>query len=95
MQDGNAHLRQPSILCYVSSMTRDQVKAALDRVLTWPPERQEDVLRLIEDIEQFDAGEHFLSDAQVAEVKRRMAEPNPEVMTLEEFNAHFQRRLSE
>lgn len=95
MQDARSDLRRSSSLCYTPLMTRDQVKAALDRVLTWPPERQEDVLRLIADIEDLDAGDYRLSDEQVAEVKRRVAEPDPEVMTLEEFNAHFQRRLDE
>lgn len=76
-------------------MTRDQVKAVLDRVLTWPPERQEDAVRILEDMEELDASDYRLSDEQVAEVKRRMAEPNPEVMTLEELNAHFQRRFGE
>jgi predicted transcriptional regulator len=28
-------------------MTRDEVKEVLDRVLTWPPERQEDAAELL------------------------------------------------
>jgi hypothetical protein len=28
-------------------MTKDQVKEVLDRVLTWPPERQEDTAQLL------------------------------------------------
>ncbi|MEA2890767.1 MAG: hypothetical protein QOI05_1560 [Bradyrhizobium sp.] len=28
-------------------MTKDQVKEVLDRVLTWPPERQEDAAQLL------------------------------------------------
>jgi hypothetical protein len=76
-------------------MTRDQVKAVLDRVLTWPPERQEDAVRVLEDMEELDASDCRLSGEQVAEIERRMAEPNPDVMTLEELNAHFQRRFGE
>lgn len=95
MQDRKQGLRQSGALCYAPLMTRDQVKAVLDRVLTWPPERQEDAVRILEDMEELDASDYRLSDEQVAEVKRRMAEPNPEVMTLEELNAHFQRRFGE
>jgi hypothetical protein len=76
-------------------MTRDQVKAVLDRVLTWPPERQEDAVRILEDMEELDASDYRLSDEQVAEVKRRMADPNPKYLTLEEFNAHFRDRLGD
>lgn len=76
-------------MCYISSMTRDQVKAVLDRVLTWPPERQEDAVRMLEEMEELDASEYRLSDEQVAEVKRRMANPNPKYLTLEEFNERF------
>jgi hypothetical protein len=70
-------------------MTRDQVKAVLDRVLTWPPERQEDAVRILEDMEELDASDYRLSDEQVAEVKRRIANPNPKYLTLEEFTERF------
>lgn len=73
-------------------MTKDQVKAALDRVLTRPPERQEDVVRLLDEMAEQDASDYRLSDEQVAEVKRRMADPNPQVLTLEEFNERFKDR---
>ena len=33
-------------------MTREQVKAALDRVLIWPPEAQEDALATLKEIEK-------------------------------------------
>jgi hypothetical protein len=35
-------------------MTKDQVKEILDRVLTWPPERQADVAHMIELMERQD-----------------------------------------
>ena len=40
--------------CYIRMMTRDQVKAILDRVLTWPPERQADVAHVVEMMEEQD-----------------------------------------
>jgi hypothetical protein len=32
-------------------MTKEQVKAVLDRVLTWPPERQEEAAEILMEIE--------------------------------------------
>jgi hypothetical protein len=52
-------------------MTKAQVKEILDRVLTWPPERQEDVARILNAMEEQDASPHRLSDEQVEEVRRR------------------------
>jgi hypothetical protein len=37
--------KAPSDIC--SATTKDQVKEVLDRVLTWPPERQEDAAQLL------------------------------------------------
>ena len=71
-------------LCYTHVMTREQVKAILDRVLTWPPERQADVARVVEVMEQQDKSELRLSDAQAAEVRRRLADPNPKTIPAEE-----------
>ncbi len=42
------------VLCYNVDMTGDQVKAILDRVLTWPAERQADVARVVELMEEQD-----------------------------------------
>jgi hypothetical protein len=73
-------------------MTRDQVKEILDRVLSWPAERQADVARVVELMEAQDASPYHLTDDQVAEVKRRLAEPNPKFLTLEEVRERFERR---
>ena len=73
-------------------MTRDQVKAVLDRVLTWPPERQQDAARVLTEMEEQDASPYHLTDEQVAEVKRRLADPNPKFLTLEEVRERFARR---
>ena len=53
-------------------MKKDQVKAVLDRVLTWPPERQEQAVRLLSEMEQQDASLALTAD-QAAEVERRLA----------------------
>jgi hypothetical protein len=73
-------------------MTREQVKDILDRVLTWPAERQVDVAHMVELMEEQDKSELRLTDEQVADVKRRLADPNPTFLTLEEVRERFARR---
>jgi hypothetical protein len=65
-------------------MTRDQVKAILDRVLTWPPERQADVAHVVEMMEEQDQSDLRLSDEQAAEVRRRVANPSKKTIPAEE-----------
>lgn len=52
-------------------MTKAQLKEILDRVLTWPPERQDAAARILSAIEEQDAVRYRLSDEQVEEVRRR------------------------
>ena len=73
-------------------MTKEQVKKILDRVLTWPPERQVDVAHMVELMEEQDQSGLRLTDEQVAEVERRLADPNPRFLTLEEVRERFARR---
>ena len=73
-------------------MTRDQVKEILDRVLTWPAERQADVAHVVEIMEEQDRSDLRLSEEQAAEVRRRMAEKNPKTHTLAQFNERLRRR---
>jgi hypothetical protein len=70
-------------------MTKDQVKAVLDRVLTWPSKRQEDAARVLAEMEAQDTSPHRLTDEQVAEIERRLADPNPRFLTLEEVRGRF------
>jgi hypothetical protein len=65
-------------------MTREQVKAILDRVLTWPPERQADVAHVVEIMEAQDQSGLRLSDAQAEEVRRRLANPSKETIPADE-----------
>jgi hypothetical protein len=76
------------MICF---MTRDQVKAVLDRVLSWPPERQEDAAELLALIEEQDRSPYRLTDEQLAEVRRRRAEKNPATLTLEQFDQRLRR----
>jgi hypothetical protein len=73
-------------------MTRDQVKQILDRVLTWPPERQADVAHVVELMEKQDNSALGLSDEQAAEVQRRLDDTDAKTVTLNEFNERLHRR---
>ena len=52
-------------------MTKEQVKEILDRVLTWPPRRQEDAARVLSEMEAQDASPYHLTDEQVEELRLR------------------------
>jgi citrate lyase beta subunit len=54
-------------------MTKEQVKEILDRVLTWPPKRQEDAARILREMEAQDTSPYRLTDELVEEVERRRA----------------------
>jgi hypothetical protein len=72
-------------------MTKEQVKEVLDRVLTWPPERQEDAAEILMSIEAQDRSGYRLSDEQLAELRRRRAARTPESLTLAEFDERLRR----
>jgi hypothetical protein len=80
------------LIWYDDKMTRDQVKEILDRVLAWPPERQADLAHMVELMEEQDQSDVRLTDEQVAEVKRRLADPSPKFVTLEEVRERFARK---
>ena len=72
-------------------MSKNEVKTLLDRVLTWPRERQQDAVEVLRYIEKQDASSYHLSDEQVAEVRRRRAEKNPKTLTPAEFDKKLRR----
>ena len=76
-------------------MSKERVKEILDRVLTWPDERQEDAASMLRLMEAQDDRAYRLSEAQAAEVRHRLADTDAETVTLEEFNEHVRRRLGE
>ena len=55
-------------------MTKQQMKEILDRVLTWPQERQADVAHVLREMERQDARAYGLSDEQADEVRKRRAD---------------------
>jgi hypothetical protein len=84
-----------AISAMFESMSRDEVKAVLDRVLTWPPERQEDAAKVLSLMEAQDYNAYRLTDAQVEEVRRRRADKNAKRLTLDEFNERLHRLIGE
>jgi DNA-binding PadR family transcriptional regulator len=76
-------------------MSKEQVKAVLDRVLTWPIERQEDAAKVLMQMESQDESVYRLTDEQVEEVRRRRADPNARRLTLDEFKERLRRRIGE
>jgi hypothetical protein len=74
-------------------MSKEQVKAVLERELTWPDERQEDAAKMLMLMESADESTYRLTDAQVAEVRRRQANPNRRRLTLDEFKERLRQRI--
>ena len=70
-------------------MTKDQVKEILDRVLTWPPERQEDAARVLSEMEKQDHSGLQLTEEQAAEVRRRLANPSEKGIPAEDVFRRF------
>jgi hypothetical protein len=76
-------------------MTKEQVKAILDRVLEWPSERQEDAAKVLMLMESQNESGYRLTDEQVEEVQRRRADPDARRLTLAEFQERLRQRLGE
>jgi hypothetical protein len=74
-------------------VSKEEVKAVLDRVLTWPSDHQEDAAKLLLLMESADESVYRLTDEQAAEVRRRQANPNPRRLTLEEFKDRLRQRI--
>jgi hypothetical protein len=70
-------------------MTKEQVKEILDRVLTWPEQRQADVARVVAFMEAQDNDRLGLSDEQAAEVRRRLANPSAELIPAQDVFARL------
>jgi hypothetical protein len=70
-------------------MTKEQVKQILDRVLTWPAERQADVAHVVELMEAQDRSELQLTAEQAAEVRRRLANPSAKTIPADDVFKRF------
>jgi hypothetical protein len=73
----------------MADMAKNQVKDILDRVLSWPTERQKDVAHVVEMMEEQDKSGLRLTDAQAAEVRRRLADPSRKTIPAEQVFKRF------
>jgi predicted transcriptional regulator len=73
-------------------MNKAQIDSILDRVRTWPEERQEDAARILLAMEGQDNGVYRLNDEERAEIRAALAEvERGEVASDEEVAAVFNR----
>jgi hypothetical protein len=72
-------------------MSDNQTRAVLDRVLTWPAAQQAEAVELLTRLEARNAAAPQLSEEQLAEVRRRRAEADPEILTLAQFDKRLRR----
>ena len=63
-------------------MTKDHITEVLERVRSWPEQRQQEAVRALLEMEAQDASPYRLSDEQLAEVRRRRAKKNPKYVSL-------------
>jgi hypothetical protein len=74
-------------------MTKDQVKQVLDRVLTWPPERQEDAAQMLLALEARDGELYHPSDDESAAIEEGFAQAKRgEAVSADEIAALFKPR---
>jgi predicted transcriptional regulator len=73
-------------------MTKEQIDEILDRVRTWPIERQEDAAAILLTMEGQDSSVYDLSEEELAEIELALEEADRgEFATDEEMKALFDR----
>lgn len=74
-------------------MTKAEIEAVLDRVRAWPPERQEEAVRVLLEMDaQGTDGVYELSDEELADIEEGLREiERGEVATEQEVAALFNR----
>ena len=70
-------------------MTKTEVKEILERVLTWPPERQADVVHVVLVMEEQDSSALGLTEKQAALVRERLANPAQQRISAEDVFKRF------
>ena len=70
-------------------MTKGDLNRVLERVRTWPDERQEEAASILLEMEAQDASPYRLTDEQLAEVQRRRAKDDPKLISLADARKRF------
>ena len=65
------------------------LKDVLERIETWPAERQEDAARVLIEMEEQDARQVSISDGQLEEVNHRRTTPHRKFLTVKQARNHF------
>jgi hypothetical protein len=79
----------------ISIMTNDQVKEVLDRVLTWPPERQEDAAQMLLALEAREGELYHPSDDEWAAMEEGFSQAKRgETVSADEITALLKPRGS-
>ncbi len=74
----------------MQTMTREMIEAVLDRVRTWPLERQEEAARLLLELEGEDTAIYHLDDEERADIRAAVEEDaRGEVASEEEVQETF------
>jgi hypothetical protein len=74
-------------------MTKEEIRAVLDRVLTWPVERQQIAADLLLDLEARDEELYYPSDEERAAIEEGRAQVRRgEVFSEDELNERWKRR---
>jgi len=75
-------------------MTKEQIEAVLERVKTWPQERQERAADMLLELEQFGEKLWLLTDEERADLEEAVREmERGDIATDEEVAAAFRRKL--
>jgi hypothetical protein len=72
-------------------MIEEQLDTVLERVRSWPRERQREAAAMLRLIEDQDTSPFQLTDEQLAEVRRRRADKDAKLLALEELDARLSR----
>jgi hypothetical protein len=70
-------------------MTKNDVSRVLERVRSWPEERQEEAAHVLLEMEAQDASLYRLTDEQLAEVERHRAKDDPKLVSLADARKRF------
>jgi hypothetical protein len=75
-------------------MTKEQIKAVLDRVLTWPPERQQDAADMLLQLEAQEGELYHPSDDEWAAIQEGLEQARRgDFVPDEEMEAFWKRAL--